>query len=258
MSALSIVARGLVRDLDLVKPDVVVVSGDFTQRGTSLQYRQAREFLKRIHFPIIAVPGNHDVSLFNLYRRFLLPLERYKKFISEDLAPFYLDDEVVVLGINTARSLTWKNGRISREQMELIRSRFCPLPRDRFKVLVTHHPFLAPPGGYGSVVGRAEMMFERVNGCSPDLALAGHFHMSYSGETRAVYTAHEGSSLVVQAGTAISRRVRGERNAYNHLRVGGGEVVLTVRMWDGSRFAPTAPELFRREGGVWRAVRVRG
>lgn len=52
----------------------------------------------------------------------------------------------MVLGVNTARSNVWKSGRLSHDQIESIRSHFSPLPERVFKVLVTHHPFLPPPG----------------------------------------------------------------------------------------------------------------
>jgi 3',5'-cyclic AMP phosphodiesterase CpdA len=158
---------------------------------------------------------------------------------------------MAVLGINTARSLTWKNGRVSREQMKLIRDTFCATPAGAWKVLITHHPFLAPPDGNGSIVGRAEEMFLKTEGCGPDVALAGHFHMSYAGGTHAVHTGAMGSTLVIQAGTAISRRTRDERNAFNLITLETGGVRLSVRMWNGKQFEEKKVKHFNRKDGTW-------
>src|SRR5437868_14113401 len=101
-----------------IKPDVVVISGDLTQRARSQQFKDAREFLDRLPSPQIIVPGNHDVPMHNVYKRFAQPLDKYKRYITDDLAPFYSDEEVAVLGLNTARSL--KIGRAScRERVEV-------------------------------------------------------------------------------------------------------------------------------------------
>src|SRR5688572_9036696 len=103
------------------RPDLVVISGDFTQRARVEQYRMACEFLDRLEqggLDVLGVPGNHDVPLWDLVHRFTRPLHRYRRFIDDDLCPWFENDELAVLGINTARSLTFKDGRVSHEQME--------------------------------------------------------------------------------------------------------------------------------------------
>src|SRR5258705_9172875 len=140
-----LVADGLLTDLSELQPTLVVNSGDLTQRARAGQFMAARAYLDRIPFPQIMVPGNHDIPLYDLIRRFFFPLSRYKKYITPNLAPRFDHDQFVVLGVNTARSFTWKNGRISLEQIREIKSAFCELPFAQFKVLVTHHPFVPPP-----------------------------------------------------------------------------------------------------------------
>ena len=99
------------------KPDVVAVSGDLTQRARSREFAAARRFLDTLPTPQIIVPGNHDIPLYNVFKRWLSPLRNYRRYISDDLAPFYADEEIAILGINTARSLTFKNGRINADQV---------------------------------------------------------------------------------------------------------------------------------------------
>src|SRR5436305_6075598 len=113
--------------VDQLKPDLVVISGDFTQRARTEQFKEACRFLQRLRdsgHEVLGVPGNHDVPLYDVLRRFLSPLTRYRRFIDESLCPFVELPGVAVLGINTARSLTFKDGRLIEEQVECIRDTF--------------------------------------------------------------------------------------------------------------------------------------
>src|SRR3954454_3224095 len=98
-----------VRRLD---PHLVAISGDLTQRARSWQFREARAFLDALPCPQLVVPGNHDVPLYNVARRFLSPLGYYTRYITTDLQPVHTDPEMVVVGLNTTRSFTVKDGTI--------------------------------------------------------------------------------------------------------------------------------------------------
>src|SRR5438067_9683703 len=144
------------RKADELKPDLVVISGDFTQRARTDEFKDACAFLDRLReagHEVLGVPGNHDVPLYDVLRRFLTPLTRYRRFIDETLCPFIELSGVAVLGINTARSLTFTEGTISKEQVEFVRETFARTDPDATRVLVTHHPLFAIPVGEG--VGRA-------------------------------------------------------------------------------------------------------
>ena len=108
-----------------------------------------RGFLAAIPFPQIVVPGNHDVPLYNLVSRFARKLDRYTRYVTDDLQPVFADSEIVVAGVNTARALTWKDGRINRRQLKQLRATLEPVPPERTKIVVTHHPFDLPAGASG-------------------------------------------------------------------------------------------------------------
>src|SRR4051794_15727377 len=91
------VADALVREINARSPSLLVVSGDLTQRARAGQYKQAAEFLARFNSPRLVVPGNHDIPLFNLLRRFFWPLTRYRRHITPDLRPMFRDDEMIVI-----------------------------------------------------------------------------------------------------------------------------------------------------------------
>src|ERR1700751_128793 len=136
--------------IDELKPDLVAISGDFTQRARTEEFREACHFLEQLResgHEVLCVPGNPDVPLYDVLRRFLSPLTRYRRFIDETLCPFVELPGVAVLGINTARSLTFKDGRISEEQVAFIRETFSRTNPDAVRVLVSHHPLYAVPVG---------------------------------------------------------------------------------------------------------------
>jgi 3',5'-cyclic AMP phosphodiesterase CpdA len=240
-----------------IAPTAVVVSGDLTQRAKSEQFEEARAWLDTLPGPQIIVPGNHDISLYNVFRRFVLPLERYKRHITDDLDPIYIDDEIAVLGVNTARSLTWKDGRVNKEQVEKIRATLAGLPPEVTKVVVTHHPFDLPKGAdEGDLVDRAHMAMDAFADCGVDLLMAGHLHQSHAGNTEARYKISEYAALVVQAGTATSTRGRGEVNSFNVIRIEPQKIEVDRYGWDAvhKQFQILATEKFMRSGNIWAEV----
>jgi 3',5'-cyclic AMP phosphodiesterase CpdA len=237
-----------------IAPDVLVVSGDLTQRARSEQFAQARAFLDTLPGPQIVVPGNHDISLYNVYRRFLRPLERYRRYITDDLDPCYIDDEIAVVGVNTARSLTFKDGRVNARQVARIRERLAGLGPQVTRIVVTHHPFDLPESyDPRDLVNRAPMAMQVFAETGVDILMAGHLHTSHAGNTAERYKISEYAALVVQAGTATSTRGRGEVNSFNVVRVEPQKVEIDRYGWDVVRgqFALVATDKFYRNGGVW-------
>jgi 3',5'-cyclic AMP phosphodiesterase CpdA len=252
------VVEALEAQVDEEKPDLVVISGDFTQRARTEQFREACEFLERLRdagHDVVAVPGNHDVPLYDVLRRFLSPLTRYKRFIDETLCPYHELAGLTVLGINTARSLTFSDGRISHEQMKFIRDSFERSDPNSLRVLVTHHPLFALPvgetGAVKSAVGRHELALDAVADAGVDMLLAGHHHTASTHSARDLVT-RAGSALVIQAGTATSVRLRDETQSFNRIDVQGDLVSVTLKAWTSDRFEPKSLQRYEREDDHWR------
>ncbi|MEP6924716.1 MAG: metallophosphoesterase family protein [Pyrinomonadaceae bacterium] len=247
----------LISTISEIKPDLVVVSGDLTQRARSWQFIDARAFLDKLPTPQIVVPGNHDIPLYNVFNRFARPLDKYKKYITRDLRPFYVDEEISVLGVNTARSLTIKDGRINEEQIAWIRQKLCPISEDSIKIIVTHHPFDLPEGfEERDLVGRARIAMKMLAECGADVFLAGHLHVSNISHTATRYKIKGHSALVVQAGTATSTRGRGEANSFNVIRIDKPRLIVERLEWQlkQANFALAESQEFNHNPEGWKIV----
>jgi 3',5'-cyclic AMP phosphodiesterase CpdA len=216
----------LTRAVHEIAPDLIAISGDLTQRARRTQFQQAQDFLRGLPGAKIVVPGNHDVPFYNVFGRFTRPLKQYRRYISEDPEPFYHDGEIAAQGLNTARSLTFKGGRVNERQVALLRQRLAPLGNVT-KIVVTHHPFDLPaPHPDRALVGRARMALNQLAQSGIDLFLAGHLHVGSAARTTLGLNIAGHSALVVQAGTATSARTRGAANSFNVIRVRPQNIIV--------------------------------
>jgi 3',5'-cyclic AMP phosphodiesterase CpdA len=241
--------------VDELKPDLVVISGDFTQRARTEQFRDACTFLDGLRergHEVLGVPGNHDVPLYDVLRRFLSPLARYRRFIDDTLCPFIELPGVAVLGVNTARSLTFKDGRINQDQVAFIRETFSRTPSESFRVLVTHHPLFALRVGdeVERAIGRQELALNAIEESGVDMLLAGHAHHASSQDAGDLVT-RAGGVLVVQAGTATSTRVREQGQSFNTIDIAEGSATITIHAWTGEDFEANDAQCYEWMNGKW-------
>jgi 3',5'-cyclic AMP phosphodiesterase CpdA len=236
-------------------PHLVVVSGDLTQRAKPAEFREARAFLDSLPAPRLVVPGNHDVPLYNVFQRFFQPLDKFARYISRNLEPAHVDDEMAVVGVNTARSSVFKGGRVNEAQIARVRGILCRLPEAVTKIVVTHHPFDLPPGhGSRQLVGRAREAMQMFARCGADILLSGHLHESHASDTRLRYKIDDYAALVVQAGTATSTRGRGEANSFNVLHVDRPRVRVERFAWNGQAFEPHDAAAYEHSSEGWRKL----
>jgi 3',5'-cyclic AMP phosphodiesterase CpdA len=246
--------QDLLASIERSSPDLVVISGDFTQRARRVEFAEARRFLDRIGFPKLVTPGNHDVPLYNLFSRYLRPFRKYDRYIAPLDQPlsFFQDDELAVLGLNTARAFTRKNGRLSQTQITSIQRVFASVPRQATKVIATHHPLAVPDRADSlELAGRALAALKGIANAGVHLLLSGHHHRALSGPVTELSGA--GSTLIVHAGTAISTRTRGTAgNSYNLIRIDYGQISVLVMEWvKGQGFGEARIASYDFDGNRW-------
>jgi 3',5'-cyclic AMP phosphodiesterase CpdA len=234
-------------------PDLVVVSGDLTQRARNAEFVEARAFLESLPKPQIVVPGNHDIELYNLYGRFVERLQRYKTHISENIEPHYSDSELTVVSVNTARSLTFKGGRVNAYQVGRLREELRTASPDAIKILVAHHPLDLPASLDHALAGRARWAIKALTDCGLDVILSGHLHISQLATPAEPLRVGGHAALLIQAGTAVSTRSRGEGNSFNLIQATPSRITIHQRSWSASTsdFTDVRTEKYARAPTGW-------
>ncbi len=207
-------------------PDLIVASGDLTQRARAVQFAQARAFLQGLGAPVLAVPGNHDMPLHRPLSRLLRPFRAWDRGWSPEREPVWQDDRVMVVGVNTADPYAWRRGVIRRAQLDRV-ARVLAGAGTRARVVVMHHPLEHLAGEDQALMRGAEMALQALPGLGAQIVLSGHIHVSHAGP----FTAAPGL-LFVQAGTGLSHRRRTEANAFNLLDFSQGKVSVQTILAD--------------------------
>jgi len=200
------------------RPDVVVLSGDITQRARPAQFRAAKAFVDRLGAPVLAIPGNHDIALFDLWARLTRPFARYATVFGPELEPVHSSQDLLVVCVNTARAWRHKNGEVSAAQIDRVARLLSAASPRQLRVVVVHQPAAVKQvrdrpnllRGHSAATGAW-------SAAGADLVMGGHIHLPYTlalqGLARRLW--------VVQAGTAVSSRTRpGVPNSVNVLRWG--------------------------------------
>lgn len=220
-----------------LRPGLVLLSGDITQRARRAQFAAARAFVDRLGVPaLLAVPGNHDIPLFNLAARLFAPYGNYARAFGAALEPVFESAELLTVAVNTTRPSRHKNGVVSAAQIERVAARLAQARAGQLRMVLVHQPIavLRPEDEHDRLRG-AEAAIERWSSAGADLVVGGHIHLPY------VLALHERAPglprrlWAVQAGTAVSARVRGAvPNSVNLIRWGGDQPagVCAVERWD--------------------------
>ncbi|MGH8728515.1 MAG: metallophosphoesterase family protein [Burkholderiales bacterium] len=207
----------LVRDQ---APDVLVFSGDITQRARRRQFRAAKSFVDRIALPTVVVPGNHDIPLYNLIARIFYPYANHQRVFGSDLEPGFESADVVVIALNTTRPARHKNGEVSAEQIERVAARLREAREEQLRIVVTHQPVhVTRAREEKNLLLNREPAIREWARAGADLLLGGHIHLPYVRSLREEFKNLERDVWIVQAGTAVSRRIRHEApNSINFIR----------------------------------------
>lgn len=237
-------------------PEVIVWSGDVTQRARRAQFRGARQFLERLRpLPVVAIPGNHDIPLFNIVARVLWPYAGYTRVFGRDLEPQYASSSFLVLAVNTTRRYRHIDGEISQEQIERVSRTLRTAPPDAVRIVVTHQPVhVIKPKDEKNLLHGHEAAVRAWAAAGADIVMGGHIHLPYVRPLGERFAGLPRALWSVQAGTACSSRVRHSApNSVNLLRRAGDPArQCHAERWDydavRSRFAPVDSQWLHLQG----------
>jgi len=204
-----------------LSPDLLVYSGDVTQRARPREFAAARAFLERIGAPhVLALPGNHDIPLFNLALRVFAPYANFASCFGDDLEPSFESDDLLVLGVNTTRPRFHTDGEVSRAQIERVSRRLRGARPEQLRVVVTHQPvYVSRPQDRKDLLRGHDEALPAWSAAGADIVLGGHIHLPQIRCLRELRADLPRALWCVQAGTATSSRVRWEApNSLNLIR----------------------------------------
>lgn len=247
------IAERLVEEVREIGPDLMVITGDLVQDHDPQQFRQAAAYVARFDCSLVMVPGNHDVPGLNLLARFVQPYELYRRtFGLEWVAGMHVDQGLAVVGLNSVWTLAPSGGRLSGAELGRLRTVLETTPDRACRIVAMHHHLVPMPGfGRRTVIWGAPRALRVMERAGVELVLSGHNHRSYIGNIVDFYRRARRPLIVVQAGTATSRRGRGperERNSYNVIRITERTIRITHRLYfaDEGRFHRLSEHLYPR------------
>jgi 3',5'-cyclic AMP phosphodiesterase CpdA len=218
-------------------PELVVFSGDITQRARRGQFSAARSFIDRLQpRALLAIPGNHDIPLFNLAARIFTPYANYSRAFGDDLEPVFESAQLLVIGVNTTRPQRHIDGEVSPEQIERVAQRLRGATSTQLRIVVVHQPVLAIrlSDKLNLLHGHKEAV-PAWSAAGADIIMGGHIHLPYVRSLRTAFADLPRDVWAVQAGTSISRRIRGRiDNSVNLIRVDAADAprACAVERWD--------------------------
>jgi len=216
--------------LERIDPDIVVLAGDLTTDGYEWEYEQAAEWVGKIEFPKIVIPGNHDsrnVGYVHFRRLFGDPYSRYQGTFDRERAERLRATGFTVVGIDSSEPDV-NEGRVGRDRYPWIREQFDE--PDHIKILTVHHHLVGIPGTgrERNIVLDAADVLLTLTDLDIDLVLSGHKHVPFFWGVNGL--------LICNSGTAGTRRVRaGSPPSWNELHIDAATIKVFTHYVDGRR-----------------------
>jgi 3',5'-cyclic AMP phosphodiesterase CpdA len=217
------VVEALVRFCLALEPDVLLMSGDITQRARRAQFAAARRFVDRLAVPArVVIPGNHDIPLFNLFARVFSPYGNHRREFGEPLEGVYQSDDLLLIGLNSTRARRHKDGELSHRQIEATAAQLRAARPPQLRVIATHQPLHSTRlEDDCNLLHGHEHAVRAWSLAGADLLVAGHIHLPF---VRPISERHQGlprELWAANAGTAVSSRIReGLPNSVSVIRSG--------------------------------------
>lgn len=249
------VVKALERLAHAQAPGLVILSGDITQRAQMSEFTAAGAFMDRLAVPSrLVIAGNHDIPLFDVATRLFRPYSRYKRIFGSDLEPIHETPELLVIGVRTTRRYRHIEGEVSTRQMERVAQRLKQAGEGQLRIVVTHQPVCVTKAVDEEHLLRGhERAIRTWAEAGVDLILGGHIHRPFVCGLHDRLADMRHQVWAVQAGTAVSSRIRHDsNNSVNVIRNGfeGMPRQCVVERWDyddgSDEFAMVESKAIRR------------
>lgn len=229
----------LLENIQILQPDIILISGDLTQRARKNQFRQAKHFITNLPSKVLCVPGNHDIALYNLLERILYPFYKYKKWINDSLCAALVENNIAILGINSVTPYKPMGGYVTKGQLNLVKDFFQSQAEKPLKIIVMHHNLIRSERH--KIINDAEKLIDIFMQCNVNMILCGHIHAAHIETLTNQY--HTKPFYVITAGTAISTRTR-EPNSFNVIGINDNAFKLTVKHYIKSEFISSVEKFY--------------
>jgi 3',5'-cyclic AMP phosphodiesterase CpdA len=240
------VVEALVRLVHEHSPDLVIMSGDITQRAKARQFHAAKQFLDSLRAPAsLAIPGNHDIPLFDIASRLFRPYAKFQREFGSNLEPVYEDGAMLVITVNTTRRYRHIDGEISPAQIERVAALLDNARPNQLRIVVTHQPVcVVRPEDEHNLLHGHNAAIRAWSSAGADAIMGGHIHRPFVCPLSEPSRNHEvnlgtspRSGWAIQAGTAVSSRVRYDAgNSVNLIHYDPAQMdTFKVERWDYHR-----------------------
>jgi 3',5'-cyclic AMP phosphodiesterase CpdA len=203
------IIESFIEDFSLLKPEIIIISGDLTQRARTEQFQRLSEFLQRLTVPLLIVPGNHDIPLDNPFMRFLNPFKRFKTYVSSELEASFENDEVNILGVNSVTPYKVKDGVLSKKILTQISNHFSSSPT-KLNILFFHHN-LKYFSGMHHPLNNATEFLNYLKESPIHMVCTGHLHYS---NVILIDKKQDAQCALLHAGSLCCQRTRDKNNSF--------------------------------------------
>lgn len=238
-------------------PDWIVISGDITQRARRSQFTEAREFCRSLSpIEIIAVPGNHDIALFNAFERFISPYRGFERTLGFPIRDRRKRGPFEVIACNSTDRFRHIQGELGAEDLRRIGNYS---DESAVRIAVFHQPLDCPkPQDEKNLLRDRDESVPRLQSSKVDLVLSGHIHDPLVISSASRYP--EGHKFVISvAGTCLSSRTRSfAPNSFHFVEIEtGDETAMAITRYDllKEEFDVRAVSNFVRRAGSWESMR---
>lgn len=251
------VVEAIVKQAVALKPDIVILSGDVTQRARRAEFAAAKEFFTRIGAPVhLAVPGNHDLPLYDVFTRSLNPYRFYRKFFGPRQQVWH-DGRMAIACLDATHPLRHTRGKTKlKSARDLLESARRAIGPNGLLGVAEHQPLdVKIPNDMPEILMNAAQTAQLFAEYRVDIVFSGHVHFPLIRDTRELFRLPR-HFIISGAGTAVSRRTRSNApNSFNVVDIRDGGVAIALHAYQPQGdFEVAHQAVFSRDEGGWRGA----